>query len=40
MFWDERAVSLNDQVTQPIQDHIEMGFSGLQGQPGHEQSSG
>ena len=34
MFWDERALSLNDQVTQPIQDHIEMGFSGLQGQPG------
>ena len=34
MFWDERAISLNDQVTQPIQDHIEMGFSGLQGQPG------
>ena len=34
MFWDERAVNLNDQVTQPIQDHIEMGFSGTQGQPG------
>lgn len=34
MFWDERAISLNDQVTQPIRDHIEMGFSGLQGQPG------
>jgi len=34
MFWDERALSLNDQVMQPIQDHIEMGFSGLQGQPG------
>ncbi|PQJ17310.1 cytochrome-c peroxidase [Nonlabens tegetincola] len=27
-FWDERASSLEDQVLQPIQDHIEMGFSG------------
>ena len=33
MFWDERAINLNDQVTQPIQDHVEMGFSGTQGQP-------
>ena len=32
-FWDERAVSLEDQVTQPIQDHVEMGFSGEDGGP-------
>ena len=30
-FWDERATSLEDQVTQPIQDHAEMGFSGENG---------
>jgi cytochrome c peroxidase len=34
MFWDRRAVNLEDQVTQPIQDHIEMGFSGIGDQPG------
>ncbi len=33
-FWDERAISLEDQTTQPIQDHIEMGFSGEEGDPG------
>jgi len=32
-FWDERANSLEDQSTQPIQDHIEMGFSGENGDP-------
>ena len=32
-FWDERANSLEAQTTQPIQDHIEMGFSGQNGQP-------
>jgi cytochrome c peroxidase len=32
-FWDERAVSLENQVTQPIQDHVEMGFSGTDGAP-------
>src|SRR5690606_26634194 len=32
-FWDERATSLEDQTTRPIQDHIEMGFSGTNGQP-------
>lgn len=32
-FWDERAASLEDQSSQPIQDHIEMGFSGTQGDP-------
>jgi len=30
-FWDERANSLEDQTTMPIQDHIEMGFSGENG---------
>ena len=32
-FWDERAVTLEDQTTKPIQDHIEMGFSGADGDP-------
>lgn len=32
-FWNERATSLEDQSTQPIQDHIEMGFSGANGDP-------
>jgi len=32
-FWDERATSLEDQVTKPIQDHVEMGFSGTNGDP-------
>lgn len=32
-FWDERANTLEDQVTQPIQDHVEMGFSGTNGDP-------
>jgi cytochrome c peroxidase len=32
-FWDERANSLEAQSTMPIQDHIEMGFSGTNGQP-------
>jgi len=27
-FWDERAASLEQQTTMPIQDHAEMGFSG------------
>ena len=26
-FWDERANTLEDQVTQPIQDHVEMGIA-------------
>lgn len=30
-FWDERASSLEQQTTMPIQDHIEMGFSGEDG---------
>lgn len=33
-FWDERALSLEAQSTQPIQDHLEMGYSGTNGQPG------
>lgn len=33
-FWDERATSLEDQTTRPIQDHFEMGFSGANGDPG------
>jgi len=32
-FWDERAETLEAQVTQPIQNHIEMGYSGTNGDP-------
>lgn len=32
-FWDERAVTLETQTTMPIQDHVEMGFSGAGGDP-------
>lgn len=32
-FWDERAINLEAQTTMPIQDHIEMGFSGTGGDP-------
>jgi cytochrome c peroxidase len=32
-FWDERAASLELQTTQPIVDHLEMGFSGQNGRP-------
>lgn len=32
-FWDERANSLETQTTMPIQDHVEMGFSGTDGDP-------
>ena len=32
-FWDERATSLENQSTQPIKDHNEMGFSGTLGDP-------
>lgn len=32
-FWDERADNLEEQTTQPIQDHAEMGFSGTNGDP-------
>jgi cytochrome c peroxidase len=33
-FWDERAITLENQTTRPIQDHAEMGFSGQNGRPG------
>lgn len=32
-FWDERAATLENQTTRPIQDHAEMGFSGKDGDP-------
>ncbi len=32
-FWDERADTLEEQTTQPIRDHAEMGYSGEQGDP-------
>ena len=32
-FWNERAASLEAQTTQPIQDHVEMGFSCAEGEP-------
>jgi len=32
-FWDERAASLEEQSSMPLQDHIEMGFSGTNGDP-------
>ena len=32
-FWDERANTLEEQSTMPIQDHVEMGFSGSNGDP-------
>ena len=33
-FWNERAATLEQQTTQPVQDHAEMGFSGQNGRPG------
>lgn len=33
-FWDERASSHEDQETQPLVDHNEHGFSGMNGRPG------
>lgn len=32
-FWDERATSLENQTTEPIKDHREMGYSGINGDP-------
>ncbi len=29
LFWDERAATLEDLATEPIKDHIEMGYSGF-----------
>jgi len=31
-FWNERATSLEDQSSRPIKDHVEMGWSGTNGQ--------
>jgi len=31
MFWDKRAVDLEDQVTQPVKDPVEMGFDAAHG---------
>lgn len=33
-FWDERVTFLENQITDPIQNAIEMGFSGMGGDPG------
>ena len=33
-FWNERAANLPQQTTHPIQEHMEMGFSGQGGRPG------
>ena len=32
-FWDERAATLEAQTSQPIQNHVEMGFSDTSGDP-------
>ncbi len=32
-FWDERAATLEAQTSQPIQNHVEMGFSGTSSDP-------
>jgi cytochrome c peroxidase len=32
-FWDERAATLEAQTSQPVRDHVEMGFSGASGDP-------
>lgn len=32
-FWDQRASGLEFQTTQPIRNHVEMGFSGINGDP-------
>lgn len=32
-FWDERAATLENQTTRPIQDHAEMGYSGIDSRP-------
>jgi cytochrome c peroxidase len=32
-FWDERATTLEEQTTMPMQDHVEMGYSGQDGDP-------
>lgn len=32
-FWDERTETLEELATQPIKDHVEMGYSGVNGAP-------
>lgn len=34
LFWDERTATLEELVLEPIQDHIEMGYTGVDGVPG------
>ena len=34
LFWDERTASLEELVLEPIQDHVEMGYTGQDGAPG------
>ena len=36
-FWDERASTLEAQSTMPIMDHVEMGYSGTNGDPDFNQ---
>ena len=36
-FWDERAGTLEAQSTMPIMDHVEMGYSGTNGDPDFNQ---
>ncbi|WP_246144128.1 cytochrome-c peroxidase [Neolewinella aurantiaca] len=36
-FWDERSASLEAQTTEPIRDHVEMGFSGNDGDPSFDE---
>lgn len=36
MFWNERAASLEEQILVPIQDPVEMGFTGEEGAPGFD----
>lgn len=36
-FWNERAITFEEQATMPIKDHIEMGFSGEDGDPTFEE---
>lgn len=37
LFWDERTATLESQAVQPIKDHIEMGYSGANGDPDFSQ---
>lgn len=37
LFWDERTDILEDQSVEPIKDHIEMGYSGTNGDPDFSQ---